>query len=174
MGSHTISAHVVRLFVRAAGAPSAGSMRGASEACLSPHTPILTPSLAQDMDWTNCEHHACSEVRAAALSGGSGGSAAASAPTRLHSARRLLTPPCAPATAPPPPPFSLPPGDCNFKMEFLRGNWGIREQFKKCVQRRAELSVAMNPYCGQARAEAAVRAVLDRCLRDTAPFDRIP
>ena len=74
----------------------------------------------------------------------------------------------------PPPPFSLPPGDCNFKMEFLRGNWGIREQFKKCVQRRAELSVAMNPYCGQARAEAAVRAVLDRCLRDTAPFDRIP
>ena len=143
MGSHTISAHVVRLFVRAAGAPSAGSMRGASEACLSPHTPILTPSLAQDMDWTNCEHHACSEVRAAALSGGSGGSAAASAPTRLHSARRLLTPPCAHATA-------------------------------RSLQRRAELSVAMNPDCGQARAEAAVRAVLDRCLRDTAPFDRIP
>ena len=30
-------------------------------------------------------------------------------------------------------------GDCNFKMELLRGNLGLRKQHQKCVRRRAEL-----------------------------------
>lgn len=89
---------------------------------------------AADLDWTNCEHHACSEVRAASLS-----------------------------------------GDCHFKQEVLRGNVGFRGQHQRCVRRRAELSVAMNPYCSAAgRAKQAVEAVFEPCFADTAPFDRIP
>lgn len=66
-------------------------------------------------------------------------------------------------------------GDCTFKMELMRGNLGVRQQHQKCVRRRAELSVAMNPYCGgPAGAKKAVDAVFDTCFADTAPFDRIP
>lgn len=59
------------------------------------------------VDWGNCVHHACSEIRAAALS-----------------------------------------GDCSFGREvFLRRNFGFAKQFQRCVKRRAELSVSLNPYC---------------------------
>lgn len=59
------------------------------------------------LDWSNCVHHACSEIRAAALS-----------------------------------------GDCSFAREVvLRRNFGLAKQFQKCVKRRAELSVSMNPSC---------------------------
>lgn len=59
------------------------------------------------IDWTDCVHHACSEIRAATLS-----------------------------------------GDCNFAREFfLRRNFALAKQFQKCVRRRAELSVSLNPYC---------------------------
>lgn len=61
------------------------------------------------VDWGNCVHHACSEIRAAALS-----------------------------------------GDCNFSREvFLRRNFGFAKQFQRCVKRRAELSVSLNPYCDE-------------------------
>lgn len=64
-------------------------------------------SCRANVDWSNCVHHACSEIRAAALS-----------------------------------------GDCNFTREvFLRRNFSIAKQFQKCVKRRAELSVSLNPYC---------------------------
>ena len=36
-----------------------------------------------------------------------------------------------------------PTGDCDFKMELLRGNVALRGQFQKCVRRRAELSGAL-------------------------------
>lgn len=36
-------------------------------------------------------------------------------------------------------------GDCTFVQELYRGNWALRAQQQKCVRRRAELSVAMNP-----------------------------
>jgi len=32
----------------------------------------------------------------------------------------------------------------------------------------------MNPHCKGAKAAQAVDAVLESCLKDTAPFDRIP
>ncbi|BDA44145.1 mitochondrial inner membrane protease ATP23 [Coccomyxa sp. Obi] len=87
-----------------------------------------------DLDWTNCEHHACSEIRAASLS-----------------------------------------GDCHFKQELLRGNTGFRGQHQRCVRRRAELSVGMNPHCkGPGRAKQAVEQTFEQCFADTAPFDRIP
>ncbi|GAB4822620.1 hypothetical protein N2152v2_009666 [Parachlorella kessleri] len=66
-------------------------------------------------------------------------------------------------------------GDCHFKMELMRGNLGVHQQHQKCVRRRAELSVSMNPYCkGAAGAKQAVDAVFAPCFADTAPFDRIP
>ncbi len=88
---------------------------------------------AANVDWHNCEHHACSEIRAASLS-----------------------------------------GDCNFKEELLRGNYGIRKQHQICVRRRAELSLSMNPSCQGLRGRLAIDRVFDACLKDTAPFDRIP
>lgn len=60
-----------------------------------------------NVDWTNCVHHACSEIRAATLS-----------------------------------------GDCSFVREVvLRRNFGWGKQFQRCIRRRAELSVGMNPHC---------------------------
>jgi inner membrane protease ATP23 len=88
---------------------------------------------AQNLDWTDCKHHACSEIRAASLS-----------------------------------------GDCKWRLEAMRGHFGLRGQHQKCVRRRAQLSVAMNPYCGGAKAAAAVDKVFDSCFADTAPFDRRP
>ena len=89
---------------------------------------------AADLDWTRCEHHACSEVRAASLS-----------------------------------------GDCKFRMEAMRGHFGLKAHHQECVRRRAELSVAMNPYCGGPKAaKAAVDKAFAPCFADTAPFDRRP
>jgi len=89
---------------------------------------------AKNLDWCNCAHHACSEIRAASLS-----------------------------------------GDCNYKMEFLRGHFNIAKQHQACVKRRALLSVKMNPYCQkEGQAEKAVDQAFDVCFADTAPFDRRP
>ncbi len=64
---------------------------------------------------------------------------------------------------------------CTYEQEALRGNLGFRGQHQRCVRRRAELSVSMNPYCaGGGRAKRAVDAVFEPCFADTAPFDRIP
>mmetsp|Transcript_3893 Transcript_3893/g.6804 ORF Transcript_3893/g.6804 Transcript_3893/m.6804 type:complete len:188 (+) Transcript_3893:65-628(+) len=84
------------------------------------------------VDWTNCFHHACTEVRAATLS-----------------------------------------GDCNLWSEFMRMNFKVRGQFQKCIRRRAELSVSMNPNC-ESQAKFAVDTVFHSCYSDTMPFDRIP
>lgn len=66
-------------------------------------------------------------------------------------------------------------GDCDWRMEVARGNFGLRGQHQACVRRRAELSVAMNANCeSPAQAAQAVDAVFERCFRDTAPFDRRP
>ena len=66
-------------------------------------------------------------------------------------------------------------GDCSFRMEFDRGNYGITGQQRVCVRRRAELSVAMNPACqGLGVARAAIDACFGECMEDTAPFDRAP
>lgn len=86
------------------------------------------------IDWSNCVHHACSEIRAAALS-----------------------------------------GDCSFGREvLLRGNIGFAKQFQKCIRRRAEISVAMNPKCDALAAKQAVDKAWDTCYNDTEPFDKIP
>ena len=115
------------------------------------------------VDWSNCAHHACSEVRAAALS-----------------------------------------GDCDFKQEFNKRQYGLANQGKVCVRRRAELSLQQSTNCsgekvrrsqpGSAvpthcraaikradlffncgrvarQAKLAVDLVFDECYKDIAPFE---
>ena len=85
------------------------------------------------VDWSNCVHHACSEIRAAALS-----------------------------------------GDCSFQREvLLRKNVGLARQFQRCVRRRAEISVAMNPNCDKLAAKAAVDRAWNSCYDDAAPFEHV-
>lgn len=70
------------------------------------------------IDWSNCVHHACSEIRAAALS-----------------------------------------GDCNFGREvMIRRNVGFGGQFQRCVKRRAEISVGMNPNCDKLAVRCAMHS----------------
>lgn len=66
-------------------------------------------------------------------------------------------------------------GDCSFDRELDRGNLNplrFGGTGKRCVRRRAQLSVAMHPDCPD---EAAARIAVDRawevCYKDTSPFD---
>ncbi len=66
-------------------------------------------------------------------------------------------------------------GDCNWFFEALRGNFGLKKQHQECVRRRAKLSIAMNPACGDNDQQLkAVDDCFEKCFADTAPFDRIP
>ena len=47
-------------------------------------------------------------------------------------------------------------------------------QHKRCVRRRALLSVGLNPYCQGGKAEVAVDDMMRACFRDTDPFPSIP
>jgi len=84
-----------------------------------------------EFDPTNCEHHACTEIRAARLS-----------------------------------------GDCGAVQELRRGGL-VPGGNKLCVQRRAALSIKVNPHC-KGREKAAVDAVFERCYNDLAPFGAVP
>jgi mitochondrial inner membrane protease ATP23 len=109
------------------------------------------------VDWTDCVHHACSEIRAANLSGDCflskevGGRRAARAGA------------CSTADA------------CAWLPQLRRGFWGVAQQQQVCVRRRALLSVQHNPNCaGPGVAAAAVDTAFAACFADTAPFERIP
>jgi len=74
-------------------------------------------------------------------------------------------------------------GDCHWVNELFRGNLKVQGQHKICARRRAELSVAMSPQCEKVKAGGgsaevcarnAVEKVLERCFKDTKPFDDIP
>ena len=68
-------------------------------------------------------------------------------------------------------------GDCHYVNELMRGRvlFNVGGHHQKCVRRRAELSVAMNPNCKSAQhAKEAVDEVFDRGFNDTAPYDDIP
>ena len=65
-------------------------------------------------------------------------------------------------------------GECNMMWEVLRGKLdSYLGHGKKCVRRRAIDSVAANPNC-TAKAELYVDAVMERCYKDTFPFERHP
>ena len=68
-------------------------------------------------------------------------------------------------------------GDCHWVNELMRGRvfFSIKKHHQACVRRRAELSVAMNPKCRDAKhAHEVVNEVFERCFRDTSPYDDIP
>lgn len=68
-------------------------------------------------------------------------------------------------------------GDCSFAQELLRGNAlseSLVGQHKRCVRRRALMSVSMNPYCQGAKAEQAVADMMPKCFKDTDPWPRVP
>lgn len=71
-------------------------------------------------------------------------------------------------------------GDCTLGQEMSRGNISINPatwvgQQERCIQRRAALSVALNPKCGgPAGAQRAVAQVLERCKADCDPFKSPP
>jgi inner membrane protease ATP23 len=80
------------------------------------------------LDWKNCLHHACAEIRASSLS-----------------------------------------GECDFLHEVFRGKVSMAGGHEKCVKRRANLSVNMNPNCQKVAADA-VEAGFGPCYGDKAPF----
>lgn len=59
-------------------------------------------------------------------------------------------------------------GDCSFSQEVARGNFNLRAQQQKCVRRRAELSVAMNPSSQGALAARLTRPEAHRDPRAAA------
>lgn len=67
-------------------------------------------------------------------------------------------------------------GDCTMYQEFVRGNLSenVVGQHKRCVRRRALLSVSLNPYCQGGKAEQAVADMMPKCFKDTDPFPRVP
>ena len=63
-------------------------------------------------------------------------------------------------------------GDCTWGREINRGNLGfVAGGGARCIRRRAELSVAMNPACpSKMAAQRAVDEAWDHCFKDRAPF----
>lgn len=65
-------------------------------------------------------------------------------------------------------------GECNMSWEFLRGKLnGFFGHGQQCVRRRAIDSVKANPNCTE-RADIFVDAAMERCYKDTFPFERHP
>ena len=65
-------------------------------------------------------------------------------------------------------------GECDAKWEMMRGRLnGIFGHGQQCVKRRAIDSVKANPNC-TAKAELYVDAAMERCYKDTFPFERHP
>jgi inner membrane protease ATP23 len=65
-------------------------------------------------------------------------------------------------------------GECNMSWELLRGK--MNKYFghgQECVRRRAIDSVKANPNCTK-NAEVYVDAAMERCYKDTFPFERHP
>ena len=81
------------------------------------------------IDWSNCLHHACTEIRASSLS-----------------------------------------GECALLHEIFRGHAQLLQGHRKCVSRRSELSVKMNPVCNINAAEY-VKVAFPECYDDKSPFD---
>ncbi|GMN30499.1 hypothetical protein TIFTF001_002829 [Ficus carica] len=122
---------------------------------------------AANLDWANCAHHACSEIRAGHLSGD------------CHYKRELLR--------------GFLKIRSHEQVRVLRGvavgyggvmrRQGVAQEVegaypnlgsKECVRRRVLKSVIANPYCSEAAAKDAMEAVWDICYNDTKPFDRAP
>ncbi|GAA0144766.1 metalloprotease [Lithospermum erythrorhizon] len=111
---------------------------------------------AANLDWSNCAHHACSEIRAGHLSGD------------CHYKREFLRGN-----------MKL-RGHEQLQLWFLNRPGSVDDQshtwvkLVDCVKRRVMKSVMANPHCSGAAAKDAMDAVWDTCYNDTQPFDRAP
>ncbi|KAK1290432.1 hypothetical protein QJS10_CPB18g00584 [Acorus calamus] len=109
---------------------------------------------AANLDWSDCAHHACSEIRAGHLSGD------------CHYKRELLRS------------FVKLRGHEQPQQMETRDlqTRGTNSQLikKECVRRRVMKSVLANPHCSESAAKDAMAAVWDTCYNDTSPFDRAP
>lgn len=67
-------------------------------------------------------------------------------------------------------------GDCKWSREVFRGNFGkILGQHKRCIKRRAALSLKSNPACKDCKdVDKLIEQVFPVCFSDTAPFLDIP
>jgi inner membrane protease ATP23 len=64
-------------------------------------------------------------------------------------------------------------GDCRWFQEFQRGNIGYKNQGKRCVRRRAILSIEGNAS-SRDEAEGVVDEVFNVCYKDSYPFQFVP
>ncbi|PPS20084.1 hypothetical protein GOBAR_AA00464 [Gossypium barbadense] len=103
---------------------------------------------ASNLDWTNCAHHACSEIRAGHLSGD------------CHYKREFLRG------------FMKIRG--HEQLGLSLGCMSVGLIAKDCVRRRVMKSLIANPFCSETAAKDAMEAVWDICYNDTKPFDRAP
>lgn len=62
-------------------------------------------------------------------------------------------------------------GECALRNELYRGNMVLYKGHQQCTERRAKLSVSMNPHCKSVAADAVASAFV-KCYADTSPFDQ--
>ncbi|XP_036977289.1 mitochondrial inner membrane protease ATP23 homolog isoform X1 [Acanthopagrus latus] len=65
-------------------------------------------------------------------------------------------------------------GDCAFKNEAARFNFGLQKHHQECVRGRALRSILAVRSIGREEAEKIVDEVFDTCFNDHTPFGRIP
>ncbi|XP_037315803.1 mitochondrial inner membrane protease ATP23 homolog [Pungitius pungitius] len=65
-------------------------------------------------------------------------------------------------------------GDCSFRNEFDRSNFGLKQHHQECVRGRALRSILAVRKVSREKAEKIVDEVFVSCFNDHAPFGRIP
>ncbi|KAI3366897.1 hypothetical protein L3Q82_009539 [Scortum barcoo] len=65
-------------------------------------------------------------------------------------------------------------GDCAFRNEAARFNFGFKQHHQECVRGRALRSILAVRNISRKEAEKIVDEVFDTCFNDHAPFGRIP
>ncbi|KAH7280801.1 hypothetical protein KP509_36G015000 [Ceratopteris richardii] len=124
---------------------------------------------AANLNWNNCAHHACSEIRAANLSGD------------CHFKRELIRGY-----------FEIGkhyqffmsdvPLVCLFYQDmdplqsYENGLYFLIHIFMDCIRRRVKKSIIQNPNCPRSMLdmEKVIDQVWDTCYKDTKPFDKAP
>uniref|UniRef100_A0A161ZVG6 Mitochondrial inner membrane protease ATP23 n=1 Tax=Daucus carota subsp. sativus TaxID=79200 RepID=A0A161ZVG6_DAUCS len=115
-----------------------------------------------NLDWANCAHHACSEIRAGHLSGD------------CHYKREFLRGFMKIRGHEQNPGVRIDSSDCLWKFVSITGAVVSAAPMAECIKRRVMKSLVNNPNCPEPAAKDAMEAVWDTCYNDTQPFDRAP
>ena len=122
---------------------------------------------ARDLNWSDCDHHACSEVRAAALSGDCSFGAEAS---RGNWGLRAQAQACARRRAALS--VAMNPA-CRGNSSSTSSSIGGKGAAGTSAGAAGPFGSGLNTNNNR-RAREAVDRVFDACFADTAPFDRMP